>query len=543
MLEDLFKIQTMGFRGEALASIAAVAQLEMETCVKEGALGTRLVIEGSEVKSQTPVSTPKGTKISVKNLFFNIPARRNFLKSNAVETKHILDEFQRIALAHPEIAFSLYQNDLETYQLAGSKLSHRIIHLLGDAYKKQLIPCEEATDLVKIRGYVGKPAHAKKTRGEQFFFVNQRFIKSAYLHHAVKRAFEGLLPQDVFPFYVLFIDIAPEHIDVNVHPTKTEIKFEDERMIYSILTAATKQALATHYVAPSIDFEQNINFNPFATPAAVSPIAPGTSIPLLSKAGHADKTTPEIPKISERSYAHFKSSSNLQPGGSKDWGKLAEHIERPANLPAPTHEAAESSAGDTAPLKSSAGSMQKVQLHKRYILAQVKSGMVLIDQCAAHERILYERFLQPFRSQKTQSTQALLFPVHISLNPSDLALVQEHTEAIRQLGFVLETFGKDSLIVTGCPVEVTDHDPKQLLEGLVEQFKWNQTKFSLNVHENLTRSLAKRACMPATKQLRQEEIDMLVDQLFACENPNYTSDGRKTFVIMTLADIEEVFLA
>ena len=333
--EDLFNIQTMGFRGEALASIAAVAQLEMETCHKKGELGTRIVIEGAEVKTQTPVAAPQGTKISVKNLFFNVPARRNFLKSNPVETKHMIDEFQRAALARPDIVFSFYQNAQEIYQLTAAKLSHRIVHLFGDAYKKQLVPCQEATNSLKLQGYIGKPAYAKKTRGEQFFFVNQRFIKSPYLNHAVKNAFEGLLSQDVFPFYVLFIDIDPQRIDVNVHPTKTEIKFEDERMVYSILTAAIKQALAVHHVTPSIDFEQNVNFDPFAQ--ASTTIAEATT-PLTSHIPWGES------KLSESNYAQFKRPSTTQQSNAQDWEKLFNTWKSPllaslllrSNCPAPT---------------------------------------------------------------------------------------------------------------------------------------------------------------------------------------------------------------
>ena len=531
--EDLFNIQTMGFRGEALASIAAVAQLEMETCHKKEELGTRIVIEGAVIKSQTAIAAPKGTQVSVKHLFFNVPARRNFLKSNPVETKHILEEFQRAALARPDIAFSLYQNDLEVYQLPIAKLSHRIVHLFGDKYKAQLLPCQEATNALRLQGYIGKPAHTKKTRGEQFFFVNQRFIKSPYLHHAVKNAFEGLIPQDAFPFYVLFIDIDPQRIDVNVHPTKTEIKFEDERMVYSILTAAIKQALAVHHVTPSIDFEQNINFDPFAlgsttpTTAKTSPQSKEPSAPLASD------TPGGASKFSERNYAQFKRPGASQQSHAQDWAKLFQHLEKPA-ASEPTTMLQLSSANDAPPVDE--GSL-KVQLHRQYILTQVKSGLLLIDQQAAHERILYEQYLQPSLNSKARSAQKLLFPVHVTFNPADLALIQAHAKDIQALGFVLESFGKDSLIVAGCPAEAVDHDLKQLLEGLIEQFKWNQAKFSLTTQENLARSLAKRACLQPGRKLQKEEMDTLVDQLFACDNPNYTPDGRKTFVMMTLEDI------
>ena len=537
--EDLFNIQTMGFRGEAMASIAAVAQLEMDTCPNEEELGTRIVIEGAEVKTQTPVATPKGTKISVKNLFFNVPARRNFLKSNPVETKHIIDEFQRAALARPDITFALYQNDLETYQLPATKLSHRIVHLFGEAHKKQLVPCQEATDLLKIQGYIGKPTHAKKTRGEQFFFVNQRFIKSPYLHHAVKNAFEGLLPQDVFPFYVLFIDIDPKRIDVNVHPTKTEIKFEDERMVYAVLTAAIKQALAVHHVAPSIDFEQNVNFNPFAVASATEDqpsLAPPTPSQPLTTTASPSAASP----VTDRQYTQFKRASSPSTGSTKDWEKLAQYLDPKA--PLPDHPQSSSPPlTETVPVAPVVEGIFKVQLHQRYILTQVKSGMLLIDQHAAHERVLYERCLQTAQHNQPQNAQQLLFPVHIALNPADLTLVRAHEKDLQALGFVLESFGKDSLIVAGCPAEAVDQDLKQLLEGLIEQFKWNQAQFSLSTQENLARSLAKRACIQPGKPLQKEEMDTLVDQLFACDNPNYTPSGRRTFVMMTLEDIKNIF--
>ncbi|MHA7877714.1 MAG: DNA mismatch repair endonuclease MutL [Bacteroidota bacterium] len=528
--EDLFNIRTMGFRGEALASIAAVAQIALETCHQKEALGTRIIIEGSHVKTQIPISTPQGTKISVKNLFFNVPARRNFLKSHPVETRHIIDEFQRAALVQPSIAFSLYQNKTMTYQLPATQLSHRIAHLFGEAYKKQLIPCQEETALLKIRGYIGKPEQAKKTRGEQFFFVNQRFVKNSYLHHAVKGAFENLLPDNTFPFYVLFIDIAPAHVDVNVHPTKTEIKFEDERMVYAILSAAVKKALATHQITPSIDFEQNINFSPLTA--------------------NTKKTT--ISNVKERDYAQFKSSKTSQPGGNKDWEKLFQDL---AFTPSPEQSVASTTAFSKANTnqtltpneqedvlwKPTAGSVIKIQLHERYILTQLKSGILLIDQHAAHERILYEQYLHPLLHNQQRSTQQLLFPVQIPFNPADMALLQEHITDIHALGFTFASFGKNSLIVTGCPIEAVDHDLKQLLEGLIEQFKWNQANFSLSAQENLARSLAQRACLQPGKKLQNEEIAVLVDQLFACAQPQYTPDGRKTFLVMTLDHIQGLF--
>lgn len=526
--EDLFKIQTMGFRGEAMASIAAVAQLEMETCLGSAQLGTKIVIEGAEIKSQTPVAAPQGTKISVKNLFFNVPARRNFLKSHAVETKHIVEELQRVALAQPDIAFSFYQNEQEIFQLPITKLSHRIVHLLGENYKQQLIPCQEATSSLKLHGYIGKPTQAKKTRGEQFFFVNQRFIKSPYLHHAVTRAFEGLLPQGAFPFYVLFIDIDPQRIDVNVHPTKTEIKFDDEKMVYAILTAAIKKALAVHHVTPSIDFEQNINFDPFSLNTTIA--AP---VSTHSSGGSG--------KFSEKRYTQFKTAGPPKQG-PQNWEALFKHLDQ-------TPEVAQPLATTTLQLSSAHDASDvgrgtlKVQLHKRYILTQVKSGILLIDQQAAHERVLYEQYLQPLQSQQARSSQQLLFPVHVALDSTDLALIQEHNQDLQALGFVLESFGKNSLVITGCPTEAVKQDQKQLLEELIEQFKWHQKELMLPPQENLARSLAKRACIQPGRTLQRAEIDALVDQLFACQNPNYTPDGRPTCLMLTLEDISKMLQA
>ena len=532
--DDLFNIQTMGFRGEALPSIAAVAQLEMETRTEGEELGTRLVVEGAVIKTQEPVATTKGTKISVKNLFFNVPARRNFLKSAPVETKHIIDEFQRVALARPEIAFSLYQNEQETYQLpATDKLSHRIVHLFGEAYKKQLVPCQEATDLVQVQGYIGKPTYAKKTRGEQYFFANKRFIKSTYLHHAVKRAFEGLLPEDAFPFYVLFIDIDPARVDVNVHPTKTEIKFEDERMVYAVLAAAIRQALAVHHVAPSLDFEQDVNFDPWH----------------FQKTTKADRPS----SAAEKRYTQFK-SLDTPKASSQDWEKLfkrldqgtiiskADHEQAPSlNLPSAMPTPSEEPVAKPVALKEETIAA-KMQLHASYILAPVKSGLLLIDQHTAHERILYEKYLQALES-KTGPSQQLLFPHHITLNPADFALIKDCETALQALGFAIEPFGKDSIVVAGCPADALHHEPKQLLEGLLEQFKQNQAQLALPTQENLARSLAKRACIQPGKKLSGVEVDALVDQLFACKHANHAPDGRKTWVIVTLEEIASLLQA
>jgi DNA mismatch repair protein MutL len=365
--EDLFTLTTMGFRGEALASIAAVSQLEMKTRLNDDELGTLLSVESSEVKKQEPVACERGTSISVKNLFYNIPARRNFLKSNPVELKHIIDEFQRLALANADISFSLVQGDELVYDLPAGKLSQRIVNLFGKGYQEQLAPCQEETNLVKVMGYVGKPDFAKKTRGEQFLFVNKRFIRSNYLHHAVMSAFEGLLPENSFPFYVIFMEIDPKHIDVNVHPTKTEIKFDDERAVYAVVRSAVRQAIGSHNLTPGIDFNADVNI-----------------ITKLSQASQSNEV-----------YFEERFSSSLTRSNLQNWDKLFDD-ENPG-LPSSRQEKTpdvhtlrfESAANRSEQEDLSAEDKILAQLHLRYIIKQVRSGMMIVDQQLAHERILF----------------------------------------------------------------------------------------------------------------------------------------------------------
>eukprot|EP01132_Coremiostelium_polycephalum_P000580 gene580-725_t len=529
--EDLFNIRTMGFRGEALPSIAAIAQVVIETRTMEEELGTRLVVEGTKIKSQAPIATTQGTNISVKNLFFNVPARRNFLKSDPVENKHIIEGFQCIALARPDVAFSLYQNEQEIYHLPATKLAHRIVHIFGEGYKKQLIPCQEATDIVKIHGYIGNPAYAKKTRGEQFFFVNDRFIKNQYLHHAVKTAFEASIQQDTFPFYVLFIDISPQRLDVNVHPTKTEIKFDDERVVYSILHATIKQALAQH-TTPILDFEQNVNEDPLGLQA----------YPLASLSTKA-----------ERVYSSFKKfdQDTVHP---KEWEQLYQRMsieipnghadEQPSLFLAEAPLTSIVAAGITQEAllqptfnQSTTEAVVKMQLHAKYILASVKSGLLFINQHAAHERILYEKYSQHLSDHHTGTSQQLLFPQQIALNPADFILIQAYEKILQSLGFFIEDFGKNSIILVGYPIEAEHHHPQQLLENILEQIKWNQGHLSLPMQENAARALAKHAAIQPGKKLTAQEIDRLVDQLFACKNSNYAPDGTKIWSIMTIEEI------
>lgn len=535
--DDLFAIRTFGFRGEALASIAAVAQVEMKTRRTEDEIGTLIRIEGSELKVQEPVNTPVGTNFSVKNLFFNVPARRNFLKSNPVEMKHIMDEFIRVALSYPHIAFSLYQNDMEVFNLPSEKLSRRIISLFGHSYKEQLIPCQEETEVIKITGYVGKPENSKKTRGEQFFFVNNRFIRNNYLHHAVMNAYEDLIASDSFPFYILFIEIDPSHIDINVHPTKTEIKFDDEKTIYAIIRAAVKKSLATHNVTPSLDFEQNVNFDAFT--------GGGINIP-----SDFDQQNREPQKITFSSKINNLGSNS---GNQEHWQELYKSLEKFQQQ----QDEEETSGMQTITLQSSinrnedesqsinkdllyAENNSTFQLHTRYIVTQVKSGMMIVDQQAAHERILYEKYLNMLQN-KFGASQQFLFPQTLNLSPSDFSLVMELEQEIRSLGFVFNIFSQNTIVVNGIPADVPGANEKDLFEGLIEQFKMNRSELKLDKHENLARSLAKKSAIKPGTKLSLIEMNTLIDQLFACKTPTYAPNGNPSLIIMDMGKIGRFF--
>jgi len=508
----------MGFRGEALASIAAVAQMEMRTRQADQELGTLIVVEGSDVKRQEPVACEIGTSISIKNLFYNIPARRNFLKSNASEYQHILDEFYRLALAHPDIAFQLIETDSLELDLPAGKLSQRIVNLFGKNYQEQLAACQEETSLVRVQGYVGKPQFAKKKRGEQYLFVNKRFIRSNYLNHAIMKAFEGLLQEESYPFYVLFIEIDPRHIDVNVHPTKTEIKFDDDKAIYAVILSAVRQSIGAHNLNPGLDFDADVN--------------------IISKLSQASAQGQEI-------YFEERFSTALHKNNRDNWEKLFEGQGTP-RIPPPEkepeiHTLRFESAINQDPGVTPAGTPSVLmQLHNRYIIKPAKTGLMIIDQQMAHERILFEKFLAQLKNRSGQSQQSL-FPQTITLSPADFVLVIEMQQEITALGFRIEEFGKNTLVVNGLPAAVSLGREKEIMEGLIEQFKINQSELSIPLHENLARSLARRASIKAGQVLVREEMQSLLDGLFACHTPNYGPDGRPTFFIFDLTKIESYF--
>ncbi|GAB3779017.1 DNA mismatch repair endonuclease MutL [Spirosoma horti] len=598
--DDLFRIRTMGFRGEALASIAAVAQIEMRTRRAEEELGTLIRIEGSDIKAQESISCLPGTNLLIKNLFFNVPARRNFLKSNSVEMRHIIDEFQRVALANPEVAFSLFHNDQEIYNLPAGKLSRRIVDMFGKSYREQLNFCEEQTPYVTVHGYIGKPESAKKARNEQFFFVNNRFIRHNYLHHAVVGAYEGTLPEGSHPFYVLFIDIDPSHIDINIHPTKTEIKFDDERSVYAIMMAAVRKAVGLYNLFPSLDFDSDVNFlagvrpgpaksetSEMRTDSPVSPITPSTpsntNARPMSPSWASGGTQPVNDRSSSRNDSLDKAAGSSfdipKKPSVNNWQALYDGIAAPtpndrsvtstdtpetggdwlggAAQPLPSPEQG-STDGEPITLGSRANQLKVslevpeqdvpvlvdddtiVQIQNRYLLAPIKSGMLLIDQRRAHERILYDQF-QAALTKRNGASQQLLFPKTITLMPVDFQLALDLRDDLTNLGFEFDELGANTFVIRGVPALIMGENEEELFANLLAQLRADTGRLKLDRVESMARSLARRSAMRYGNRLSTTERKALVNQLFASANPSYTPTGEPVTVVLSLDKIAGLF--
>jgi DNA mismatch repair protein MutL len=532
--DDLFAIRTMGFRGEAMASIAAIAQVELKTRRHEDELGTCIVIEGSDVVSQQACSANTGTSISVKNLFYNTPARRNFLKSDPVEMRHIVDEFQRVALANPNIFFSMHHNGQEVFHLPAASLKQRIVHLFGNNYNQRLVPVEEDTSIIRLHGYVGKPEFAKKTRGEQFFFVNNRYIKDAYLNHAVLTAFEELLPDESYPLYVLFIDIDPSKIDINVHPTKTEIKYQDEKSIYAIIRSAVKRSLGKYNITPTLDFDQENSIGHLITEKPLEQIVQ----PTISFNPDFNPFTTEKPQ-SDRGAGYSRDAGSYQRTPiPQNWDTLYEISKKETGTQHEMHTEATIPVQDQEVSKSS--ERQLFQIHNRYILSQIKSGFMLINQQSAHERILYERFLQQLENHSGTSQQSL-FPQTVTLNAGDFELLKALLPDIRNLGFDIREFGKNTVVVEGIPADLSNVAENTLLEHLLEGYKNNLAILKLDKRDNLARSLARNGAIKAGTRLSLEEMNLLIDQLFACQMPNIALNGKPVISTFTMNELAERF--
>lgn len=560
--EDLFSIRTKGFRGEAMASIAAVAQVEMRTKRQQEELGVQIKIAGSKISSQEPCQTAAGTSISVKNLFFNVPARRNFLKSDTVEMRHIIDEFQHVALAHPDIFFSLHHNSAKLYHLPVANLRQRIVGILGNKVNKSLIPIEEDTDIIKIKGYIGKPEAAKKTRGDQFFFVNNRFIKSGYLNHALLSAYEDLLPEKVYPLYAVFFEIDPAKIDVNVHPTKQEIKFEDERLVYNYLRVTARHALAQNSITPSLDFEVESGISQHLDEAHLNPSTLKTSF---------ENNQTFKSKVNNTARQPFSSHSKRQKSETElsnlqNWDKLYENIENEAMEQGQkleqeeqtlfsssigenkhkednnsTEERTFSSKASTILPKQSTETTTKhlYQLHNKYIVSPIKSGFLLIDQQMAHQRIMYERYLYQLEHHKA-TTQKLLFPQTIELAVADASLLKALLPQLNELGLDIKEFGSNSFVVHGLPSELSQQNEQEIINQLLEQFKLN-VDLKIELYDNIARSLATQAAIKTGTSLTPIEMQQLINELFACQVPYVAPNGRKTFISIDMVELAQRF--
>jgi DNA mismatch repair protein MutL len=499
--DDLFAIKTMGFRGEAMASMAAIAHVEMKSKLTEKELGTHIIIEGGQVKKQEGCSCANGTSISIKNLFYNVPARRNFLKSDKVETRHIMEQFSRIALANPDINMSLHLDDVEYFHLEESNKRQRIVSVTGAKSNQKLVPIKEQTTLVNIGGFIGKPEFCKRTRGEQYFFVNNRFIKSPYLHHAVKKAYDGLIPDNYFPSYFLYLDIDPKLIDINIHPTKTEIKFEDERSIYAIIRSAVKHSLGKYNVAPTIDFNQETSFD----------------IPVMEK-GKA-YTQPKV-KVD----TNFNPFEKEKPTEIFLWEDIVEKANIQQEIEVDwTQEVQEK---------------QLLQIKNQFILLEGKGELLIIHQQRAHERVLFEYYQDLLENKKVESQQ-LAFPFNITFSNSDYLLITQIEESLHNLGFSFK-LKDNSIEINGIPPECTKENLEAIFEEILEQEK-NDDKLEIAVKEKIAKVLAKNIAIKKGMKIEQKEMKVLVSNLFACNLPSICPSGNPTIINLALNDITKHF--
>lgn len=513
--EDLFAIRTLGFRGEALPSIAAVAEVVLTTKRPDDELGTQVSISGSIVQDQRPVACAAGTNITVQNLFYNVPARRKFLKSNSTELRHIINEFQRIALAFPHIELSLTHNQTELFHLLPGNLRQRIIGICGKSINTQLIEIRNETSLCSIHGFITKPEASRKIPGDQYFFVNHRYIKHPFFHKAVTRAYEKLIPADAIPVYFIFFNIDPSKIDVNIHPTKTEVKFEDEQPLWHILHSVVKEGLGKFILAPSLDFENSGIVD----------------IPVITK-----DTAIRIPETEiNPSYNPFepveeKKQPLFQPSLHKSrltgWEKLFETGQEKASGEENTFiETNDSPSSETL-----------MNLKGRYILTPVKSGLLIIDQQRAHIRILYEKYMSAITSRQSLA-QEWLYPVDIPLQPSEYETIKEHLELFRQAGFDMELKEEYTLVVKGCPA-ISQQNIREMIDTLLDDLSQEVHPQPEQFHEYFVRSLAKASAIPYGRTLSAKEMQYIIDHLFACGNPNYTPDGKPVMHIIPLEEIE-----
>lgn len=530
--EDLFQINTRGFRGEALASIAAVAHVEMNTKREDDELGTQIKIEGSKVVAQDVAVMTKGTSVAVKNLFFNIPARRNFLKSDKIELRHIINEFHRVALAHPSLHFNMYHNSSELFNLPATNLKQRIVNIFGPKTNEKLIPVHEDTQILKINGFVCKPKYARKSRGEQFFFVNNRFIKSPYLHYAVVAAFEGLIKEQMHPGYFLFLDVDPATIDINIHPTKTEIKFEDEHTLYSILKSAVKHSLGQFSITPVLDFEKDANLD----------------IPYHYKDKEIEAPIIEINadfnpfKEETKTRKSGTSSSNFNVPQPKNWESLYTGLSSGSDDTNDFGTIELESEDVTAALFDKGEEAQKLsyQLHGKYVVTTIKSGMVIIHQSRAHQRILYEQFLKNI-TIKQAASQQLLFPLTLNFSLTRIHLLKELKERLEFIGFNF-SIREDMMVISGIPVHMPERDIPEILEQLISDFEEGVPDNGFSQTDFFAKSLCKTLAIKTGEFLNENAREVLVNDLFACKDPTVSPFNKPVYITMTLDELDKNFL-
>ena len=531
--EDLFSLHTKGFRGEALASIAAIAHVEMKTKQDQEELGIHIVVEGSKFVSQEPAVLPKGTSFAVKNLFFNIPARRNFLKSETVEQRHIVDEFQRVAMAHPTIHFTMYHNGSEMFNLPISNYRQRIVNIFSGKTNEKLVPVSEETEIVSLQGFVGKPEFAKKNRGEQFFFVNNRFIKSGYLHHAVMAAYEGLLKDGAQPSYFLYLDVPPHTIDINIHPTKTEIKFDDEHSLYAILRSSIKHSLGQFNVAPVLDFERDPNLD---TPYDYQ--GKNAEYPTIQVDSNFNPFAETKPSKSFSSSSSYKKSEIAQPSWESLYVGLKQNTQEIAEMTFENEEAVTSSLFEENDIEQEI--KRTYQIHKKYIVSPIKSGMVIINQKRAHERVLYEEFLTNMTVQQA-SSQRLLFPLELFFSPNEIELVRELQLSLENLGFIFDAFAESSIVISGLPITITESKASIVLDDLLTDLQNGIVTDSFSQNDTIAKSMAKSLAVRTGTYLTEKEQENLVHNLFACKEPNVSPFQKPTFITMSVEDLDKKF--
>ena len=521
--KDLFAIRTLGFRGEALASIAAIAEVDLKTRRVEDEVGTEIRIHGSEIKGQEPVSCPPGSNFMVRNLFYNVPARRKFLKANTTEFRHIVNEFYSVVLTHPELSFSLTHNQTEIYSLPPTQIKQRIINVFGKNMSQVLIPVKAETSIVNIHGYLGKPEAARKSFGEQFFFVNRRYMRHPYFHKAILQAYEQVLPPDTVPSYFLYMEADTESIDINIHPTKTEVKFEDERSVFQILHAAARETLGKHSMVPSLDFNKEGDID-------IPILRKDTEISIPKERFNPDYN-PFEEELGKQNYQAREQSGNQ--ARYSHWESLFEDIDKAERK---ISEVLAENVGPGADRSES----NLFQFKQRYILLAVKSGLMMVDQQRAHERILYDRFLM-IASQDKPAVQQDLFPRKLELNAADHAVLIEIFDDICKLGFDIRDMGGHSVEVKGIPADLSDEDPNIWLDQIIKDFKEKGGDIRGERDRVVALSLARTGAIKPGKVLMPREMRELLDKLFACGEPGSTPDGKMIFRILPLEDIDKMF--